>query len=787
MNFPSIRIEGAILSPDILDRLDDNAAGQRPSDFSLPAGTLLKDEITRVWADAQDYWRIYQRKLADIPAESTSLATTETRNLWIVPLLGLLGYQLERQHAGPEINGKIYPFSHVATNRANTPVHIIGSRDPAGLDRRPARSGGSRMSAHAMVQEYLNLTDHLYAIVTDGHTLRLLRDSSRLVKLSYLEFDLDRIFTDGLTPDFFLLYRLLHASRLPAHTTDAPRCLIERYHQDTLEQGTRIRDGLRNAVTEAIQIFGTGFLDPRNGNTALRQSLRDGTLSSQKYYRQLLRLIYRLLFLMVLEDRRLVFPTETPREKSDLYYRHYSIQRLRRLASNRIYRQSRHHDAWLALRATFSIFEQPEMAAKLGTSALGGHLFRADALDSLPLLKLSNETLFAALDCLCHFHHPETQQRTAVNFGALATEEFGSVYESLLELHPFIIEDAVPRFVFKQSAGNERKTTASYYTHSDLVESLLNTALVPVIDQRLRDWEKLKYPSRAEALLDLKICDPACGSGHFLIAAAQRLARRLALVRANNEEPSITDSRQALREVISHCIFGVDLNPMAVELCRVALWLEAAVPGRPLTFLEHHIKIGNSLIGGTPALIRAGIPDEAYNPIAGDTKEACKWMKKLNKEARDEQQTQADLFSSEVSKPWQKRGNLPAAYATFETVTENTYDERIAKEQHYAKLIESSDYLSGRQLYDAWCAAFVWPKTSVVYGQELHTEHIRRLEKNPHDLDAARRTSIQELAHQYGFFHFHLEFPQVFREPAPGTSPEHPHSGLNGGFDCILV
>ena len=151
MNYPSIRIEGAILSPDILDHLDD-AAGQRPADFGLDTGNKVKDEIARAWADAQDYWRIFQRKLETLRPDSP--ATTETRQQWITPLLGLLGYQLEYQAKGVELNGKTYAISHRVTNRGNTPIHIVGARETAGLDRKPERThiGAPRMSAHALVQ-----------------------------------------------------------------------------------------------------------------------------------------------------------------------------------------------------------------------------------------------------------------------------------------------------------------------------------------------------------------------------------------------------------------------------------------------------------------------------------------------------------------------------------------------------------------------------------------------------------------------------------------------------------
>ena len=137
MKHPSIRIEGAILSPDILERIED-LPGQRPADFSFDSATKVKDEIARTWADAQDYWRIFQRKLETLKPESP--ATTETRQLWIGPLLGLLGYQLEYQPKGAELNGKIYNISHRALNRAQAkwiaanvlPVPILANHAAAG-------------------------------------------------------------------------------------------------------------------------------------------------------------------------------------------------------------------------------------------------------------------------------------------------------------------------------------------------------------------------------------------------------------------------------------------------------------------------------------------------------------------------------------------------------------------------------------------------------------------------------------------------------------------------------
>src|SRR5262249_11557313 len=156
--------------------------------------------------------------------------------------------------------------------------------------------------------------------------------------------------------------------------------------------------------------------------------------------------------------------------------------------------------------------------------------------------------------------------------------------------------------------GNERKKSGSYYTSDPLVQCLLDSTLDPVVDEAI----KSKTGVEAEnAIIGLKICDPAVGSGHFLVGAAHRLARHLSRVRAlaqGETEPSPLLYQPALRDVISRCLYGVDINPMAAELCRVSLWLEALEPGKPLSFLDHHIRVGNSLVGATTKLIEAGIP-----------------------------------------------------------------------------------------------------------------------------------------------------------------------------------
>jgi hypothetical protein len=410
MTFPSIRIEGAILSGELLSRLDSaDFCGQKAADFGFDSPSRLKEEIVRAWTDAHAFWKAFQRRVETLKEGATG--ATETRNQWVIPLLGLLGYsELEYQQQAELIGDKPFRFSHRLRSHGAFPVHIVGARES--LDRKPESGIGPRVSPHAHAQEYLNLKGVLFALVTNGRLLRLLRDSTRLVKLSYVEFDLDRIFSEELFADFAVLYRLLHVSRLPKSPEHAAESLLERYHQDALESGARIRDGLRVAVEQAIRELGTGFLAR---TPALQAAVAAGTLAPRDFYHGLLRLIYRLLFLMTAEERGLLFPRDTDPRKRRIYETHYSLARLRRLAERRHMVEPGKGDLWLGLCSTFRLFVEESAGAPLGLTALCGHLFSPDSLGPLRDAALDNATLLSALAPLSVFRDRETGQRVRVN------------------------------------------------------------------------------------------------------------------------------------------------------------------------------------------------------------------------------------------------------------------------------------------------------------------------------------------------------------------------------------
>jgi hypothetical protein len=375
-----------------------------------------------------------------------------------------------------------------------------------------------------MVQEFLNRSDeHLWGFVSNGRLLRILRDNRSLTRQAYVEIDLEAIFQGELYPDFTVLWMLCHQSRVEAERPE--ECWLERWSGLGWEQGARALETLRKGVQEAIEHLGRGFLSHRS-NGKLRERLRSGALSTQEFYREILRLVYRLLFLFVAEDRDALQPRDVPVAARETYRDFYSTHRLRLLAEE--LRGTAHADLFVSLRMVMLLLGTLG-APELGLPVLGSYLWSDETLPDLMGSDLSNADLLEAVRALGFTRRGNDLWR--VDYRNLGSEELGSVYESLLELHPEVDAEA-GHFSLSVAAGHERKTTGSYYTPHALVQSLLETALDPVLE------EAAKGPNPEAAILSLTVCDPATGSGHFLIAAAHRIARRLASVRTGDEEPA---------------------------------------------------------------------------------------------------------------------------------------------------------------------------------------------------------------------------------------------------------
>lgn len=778
MNYTAIHIQGNIISGEILDKIrtEDNYPYQSPRDFGAKDRLELRDQINAAWAQARQLWEMYQDKVQRLAEGDTG--TSIARRLWIIPLLMDFGYELDSATA-EEHAGRSFSISHRAAKRDNFPVLIMGNRDP--LDRKPA-GNRLRVSPHALMQEYLNYTEHLYGIVTNGYRLRLLRDSNRLAKLAFLEFDLESMMTEELYHEFALMYRLIHISRMPETMETAEKAIIEGYHQESIATGARVRDKLRDSVKQSMEILATGFLG-HPANRDLLYHIENDNIKAKDFYRLLLRVMYRIIFIATIEDRGLIFPKsagkdEAQRTRRAIYLDFYSLEHLRNLSLAPIYVNPHKTDLWKSLLSLFRLFEPGLGGEKLGIAPLGGELFRTGGLSEGALdfysLELDNQSFLDIFRGMTTFVD-DCGHRSRVNYRDLDVEELGSIYEALLELHPYFRNEG--RLIsFGFTAGSEQKATGSYYTRHDLVAQLLKSALIPVMEDRLkaRGWsiEKLRGDklSAEKALLEIKVCDPAAGSGHFLLGAARLLGFELARIRSGEDNPGEEYYLPALRDVIENCIYGVDLNPEAVELCRMSLWLVAHNPGKPLTFLDHKIRCGNSLVG-IDKLERLYdlIPAGAFSPLTDDNNTTASAFKRANT---------AFLRSGQYSL-------IPSRHADLDELQEHAKSFSAVANTSVGSII---DYEEKRKKYENWrhqqgsyqkftaCNLYTWAffQPYPQHPDSLMTvtsETLQRYLNNPADVHPRLVGMANAAEATYHFFHWPLEFPDVFSR---------------GGFDVLL-
>jgi len=807
-NFISITSEGGLLPTDFLQALvgpKPTADGLAPTAYHLAEGEKLNEAVTRSWSRLKGCWDNFKKTTAGKAAPEST--TTETRDRWLLPIFQELGFGRLKTTTAIDIEGKSYPLTH---RWENVPIHLVGST--VALDTRTARvAGAATASPHSMVQQLLNRReDFLWAILSNGETLRLLRDNIALTRQSFVDFDLKAMFDGDLYADFFLFWLLCHHSRFEGDPPET--CWLEKWTKAAAQKGRRALEDMRPNVAKAIAALGQGLISHRK-NQPLRDKLHSGQLGRQSLYEQILRVVYRMLFIITAEDRELLLRPDGTADAITRYQRFYSLSRLRELPPYRS--GTPHEDLWIAFRLVADKLGSDEGCPEIALPALGSFLWSKQATPELDAATLDNQHFLEAFRDIAFVQ--DGGVRRMVDYKNLGREELGAVYESLLELHPEV-NPAAGTFELKSFAGNARKTTGSYYTDDSLVHCLLDSALDPVLREHERDFAKIGFKSAEEAILAIKVGDKAVGSGHFLISAAHRIARRLAAVRTGEEEPSPRALRTAIRDVIGHCLYGVDINPMAVELCKFNLWLEALEPGKPLTFLDHHIRCGNSLLGATPELIAAGLPDHAFEAMEGDDSAACSVLKKLNRAQREGLRY---LFLTEDTAI---RERMHQAAAAIDQMSDNRPEDIHRKEAAFRAAQSDYDFSRAWALADLWCAAFVIKKyfpppagmPASPQPTELHsqprltnaaspaqtglftdteaspdpnaqriqeptrpgsgtpigitTQHLRDFVEGamlPSELLSATR----RLASQYQLFHWHLAFPEVFAQ---------------GGFDVSL-
>lgn len=795
LNLPTLKLEGGLFLPDVLEKAAlGQARLQTEADYGIPKGLKLKDEYSRAFQIACAQWRSFAAMMDRNDFDAQRATATFVTEL----LRDAFGYVSVGAVTGIELGERSYPITHLAS-APHQPLHpqhplpIVVAPHTLGLDAADTRfaiagSGSRKKTPFQLAQELLNASpDHQWALVTNGKTIRLLRDAATLTRPSYLDIDLQDLLSGQRFAEFAFVWRLLHASRagLVGGTADAAAPVVwEAWRQAGQEEGTRVRDGLRLGVTEALITLGQGFVQ-HPANDALRQALQDGSLTKEAYFSQLLRLIYRFIFVFSVEERGLIpnapQPDEDPNTArvklaaSQTYAQGYALARLRDLSLHRRAR-TRFDDLWQSVKIVFKGLALGE--SRLGLPALGG-LFAPAQCSALDAAQLTNADLLSAMKSM-RWASQSGGSLAPIDYRNMGTEELGSVYESLLELVPEVdLHARTFGFVGLTSegtssaavAGNDRKLTGSFYTPDSLVQELVKSALDPVIEQRLA----ANPGNPIEALLSIRVLDPACGSGHFLLAAARRLAERLAALRSPDGVVTPQAYRHALREVIARCIFGVDRNPMAVELARTALWLEGFEEGRPLGFLDHHLQCGDALLGLTDLhALEKGIAKDAFKALSGDDKEVCKALAKSN--AAGLKQIAKDMQSGQVLLGFDNATGLQTLRA-IEALSAETPEEVAAKEQAYIQFCEQSAHSTLRSAADLMVGAYLMTKTADTAALVPTSETLHAALTAPHTLaerdtvHSATVAAAHAACQQAQVLHWPLAFPQVF---------------ATGGFDCVL-
>lgn len=695
LDFAAIEVVGGLLPTDVIAQIAaGDASEQSDEKYGIPKGLKLRDEIARFYQIAHAHWEVFE----EAKAANASAPIGFVQSL----LSECFGFKSLAKASPKTLSERVFPVNFSAEN-GRIPVIIAppapaDSRKP-GIDEALSQFGDDtrKRSATQLLQEYLNADeDALWGIACDGSVLRILRDNASLTRPAWIEVNFEKIFTEGLFPDFSAVWLLLHASRFGVDGTSPSDCPLERWKERSRLDGAAAKDYLRLGVEAALIELGRGFIQ-HPYNTELREKFQSGELKRQAYYEELLRLVYRIIFLFAAEDRDLLHAPNTSDTARKAYLGGYSLHRLR----ERCVRNAsldKNIDAWEGMKSLFNALANGQPA--LGLVALGG-LFEPEKLANLGLCKIENKRFLKAIWHVAWFR-PEGQAMTKVNWRDMETEELGSVYESLLELTPELNLEA-REFTFAEgdaTKGNARKVSGSYYTPDSLVKLLLDTTLDPVLDAA----EARNPNDPVSEILKLSMIDPACGSGHFLLGAARRAAGRI----ARHRMPGAISQevfQHALREVVGNCIYGSDRNPMAVELCKVALWIEALEPGKPLSFLDARIKCGDSLIGIFDyEMLKAGIPDDAYTSMSGDDKAVAKAYERLNKDERDGKA--ASGFIKTLAAP----AEIVDGARKIAAMPEDTLSEVKAKARAFARYEASEQWQRLKLACDMYVAAFFMPK-----------------------------------------------------------------------------
>ena len=663
-------------------------------DGQTPSRAQYGSDLDAAFRTGQAMWTAYTAEL------EAGMDLSRLRERLLIPFLKLLDFDPSYQRAHLPAGDSTWAISHLGWDEPTAPPILLVTDED--LDAR----NGRRRSAHEELQGYLNNSRVRWGLLSNGRVLRLLRDYHHTRTRGYVEFDLRAIFESGSRADFLALWRLAHASRLrPLDETNADGehlTLLEKVYEQALNAGVAAGKRLQPQVRFAIETLANGMLE---ATPDLRSTLIANPDKGREFHREMLTVLYRTLFLLFAEQRGMLSSA------APLYDDTYSLTALRTRAEADD-AEPRRHDLWEGLKTTFSLFGDEERARALNVYPYNGQLFNLSRTPITQDAYCSNKAVLAAIRALTTVQVGKLQMH--VDYRNLGVEELGTVYESLLDYTLTIADKRTPikeesRVIpagkaYLASLAIERADLASYYTPTDLVDLLLSRSLDPLIEERLNTAGE-DADAQVKALLSLKVIDPACGSAAILVGALDRIAYAVAKARSGGHEPLDTDITHARREVLQHCIYGVDKDPFAAELAKVTLWIHCIVPDQPLSFLDNHIVCGDALIGWPLLNIPTEIPDGAYDFSKGtkDDKKVLTEALKRNRAYLGSSLDDGDVLFKEI-----RTVNPDLKPPAILDEEESTFADVRRKAEAYREWTQADDFAKWKAAADIWTAAFFW-------------------------------------------------------------------------------
>lgn len=722
-----------------------------------------------------------------------NLDEAQLEELWIKPVLQALGHfysvQVKIRYRDTGYRKPDYILAHSQehalelTSGIYAPPDLLGralavcdaKRWGINLDQ---SVGNGERNPSQQIDEYLRYSELPWGILTDGQYWRLYeRESSK--NNVYYAVDLFDLLTRDAR-DFMYFYVFF---RREAFTSD----WLQKTLLGSTEFAQHISDQLEDQVYEALELIAQGFLDYRRNN------LDPSPDMLRTIYEQSLVFLYRLLFVLYAESRSIL-----PMDISQAYREKQSLSHIKRQV---IKKQEQgdldpdHSIYYAQLKDLFFAIDRGN--PRFSVPAYNGKLFSEKEYPFLAENAVGDAYLAPAIDKMARIPiqskgSAKRPQLAFIDYRDLDVRHLGSIYEKLLEYHldvatePLALKsgkyvvahegDQIAKLsgqVYLRTGNFERKVTGSYYTPDYIVRFIVERTLEPLLSEiteqyAVRDdeehWVVQDTKGLRSAILGLNILDPATGSGHFLVEVMSYIAewlRTLAILEPNELPEGEDELAFWKRHVVNSCIYGIDINPLAVELAKLSLWLATLAQGKPLSFLNHHVKVGNALVG------------VALDQIGSEVVDPIQEKRTRTRQAKSEIIGQGILLKS---------GNfIPAITAAVQRMAEieNTMGSSLAavkqQEEQYDNLTQAME--PWKQLANLWLARYfgqdidqkIWESIckQVVDGHSIPSEHKSLFEQ------------ANQIARNFSFLHMQLEWPEVFFN-ADGTVKDNP------GFNAIV-